>query len=92
MLLGCIILAVINNWLIRSLLRPVENSVRQQKELLRSRARAKDAASIDPCWAGGAAKAHSFFSGNFRRVLCNAKRGAADESLGTRFIASGKFR
>ena len=34
MLLGCIILAVINSWLIRSLLRPVENSVRQQKEFV----------------------------------------------------------
>lgn len=34
LLLGCIILAVINSWLIRSLLRPVENSVRQQKEFV----------------------------------------------------------
>lgn len=34
LLLGCIILAVINSWLIRSVLRPVENSVRQQKEFV----------------------------------------------------------
>lgn len=34
LLLGCIILAVINSWLIRSVLKPVENSVRQQKEFV----------------------------------------------------------
>ena len=34
LLLGCIILSIINSWLIRSVLRPVENSVRQQKEFV----------------------------------------------------------
>lgn len=33
-LLGCILLAAINCWLIRIVLKPVENSVRQQKEFV----------------------------------------------------------